>query len=291
MDEKDTGCCCMRHKAGLIVILIIAVVMAVYAGIRNDYFTSKTSVFILTDNGLGIKECQPVVFHGFRIGKVGKVALTDDGKVRAELLIKRDHIKWVRADSTARMLRDGHSDSVIDIAGGSPGKPVVAQGGTLKYEQWPDIDIAGGACTSGAIAGDTALIISDIKSMLMYINDPKGEFRQGVLNMSRLSEGMAETRRDMDRILAHADGALMEAHPALRKLNEEIIPSAQATLGAMSHAAARAEILMQNLNSNIPVIVNGIAERNRVSAQEEPFRGHRERKAKKQSTIEVDSYE
>lgn len=291
MDEKNSGCCWMRHKAGLLVILFVAIIIAVYMGTRSDYFSAKTSVFILTDNGLGINECQPVVFHGFRIGKVGRITLTDDGRVKAELLIKNEYLKWVRTDSTAQLLKDG--GGVIDISGGTPGKPVISRAGTIEFHLIPEIVTGlGGTCESGVSATDAGPAMADIKSDLMYVNDPDGEFRQSVDKLNRLFEGMTETRRDMQRVLAHTDGALMEAQPALRKLNDDIIPDAQTTLGAVSHAAARTETLMKNLNNNIPAILNSISECSSVSAREEPYgRGRHDHKVKKQSIIEVDSYE
>ncbi len=53
-----------------------------------------------------------VKLRGFNIGKVEKLELTDDARVKVTLSILRSHMKWVKSDSKARLLKEGHPKAV-----------------------------------------------------------------------------------------------------------------------------------------------------------------------------------
>ena len=83
--------------AGLALLGLVGFV--VYQGFSHDLFTAKTRLGIQVQSATGISTGQPVTLCGFKIGKVGGLALNEVGKVEVELLINRQYLRWIRSDS------------------------------------------------------------------------------------------------------------------------------------------------------------------------------------------------
>jgi len=128
----------LEKKIGLFVIVaFLGIVLTIIAvGIQQDVFSPKTRLFIITDSGNEISEGMAVKLRGFNIGKVEKLELTDDARVKVTLSILRSHMKWVKSDSKARLLKEGViGANIIEITLGSEKEKPLEHNAVIAFER------------------------------------------------------------------------------------------------------------------------------------------------------------
>lgn len=128
----------LEKKIGFFVIAaLLGIALTVVAvGIQHDVFSPKTRLFFITDSGQGIDEGMAVKLSGFNIGKVEKLDLTDDAKVRVTLSILSGYMKWVKGDSKARLVKEGViGANVIEITPGTDNSQVLEHNAQIAFER------------------------------------------------------------------------------------------------------------------------------------------------------------
>ena len=138
LHDDDTRFKGLEKKIGFFVIIaLLGIVLTVVAvGIQQDVFSPKTRLFIITDSGQDISEGMAVKLRGFNIGKVEKLELTDDARVKVTLSILRSHMQWVRSDSKARLLKEGViGANIIEITLGSEKEKPLEHNAVLAFER------------------------------------------------------------------------------------------------------------------------------------------------------------
>ncbi len=138
LHDEDARFKGLEKKIGLfIIIALLGIVLTVIAvGIQQDVFSPKTRLFIVTDSGQDISEGMEVKLRGFNIGKVEKLELTDDARVKVTLSILRSHMQWVKSDSKARLLKEGViGANIIDITLGSEKEKSLEHDAQIAFER------------------------------------------------------------------------------------------------------------------------------------------------------------
>ena len=138
LHDDDTRFKGLEKKIGFFVIIaLLGIVLTVAAvGIQQDVFSPKTRLFIVTDSGNEISEGMAVKLRGFNIGKVEKLELTDDARVKVTLSILRSHMKWVKSDSKARLLKEGViGANIIEITLGSEKEKPLEHNALIAFER------------------------------------------------------------------------------------------------------------------------------------------------------------
>ncbi len=131
----------IEKKIGLFVLIVgIGIVAAiVFIGVQQDVFSSKKSVYFVADSGKDLKDGLFVTLSGFKIGKVKRVFLDDISKVKVELSINSDYMKWIKTDSKAKLTKElPIGEGIIEILPGSPDSGAIAENGVIEFakEQW-----------------------------------------------------------------------------------------------------------------------------------------------------------
>lgn len=138
LHDEDTRFKGLEKKIGFFVIVaFLGIVLTIIAvGIQQDVFSPKTRLFIITDSGQDISEGMAVKLRGFIIGKVEKLELTDDARVKVTLSILRSHMKWVKSDSKARLLKEGViGANIIEITLGSEKEKPLEHNAVIAFER------------------------------------------------------------------------------------------------------------------------------------------------------------
>ena len=138
MHDEDTRFKGLEEKIGFFVIIaFLGIVLTIIAvGIQQDLFSPKTRLFIVTDSGQDISEGMAVKLRGFNIGKVEKLELTDDARVKVTLSILRSHMQWVKSDSKARLLKEGViGANIIEITLGSEKEKPLEHNALIVFER------------------------------------------------------------------------------------------------------------------------------------------------------------
>lgn len=91
----------IERKVGLFILITTALIVAsvVYIAYKKDMFTPTHTYTLASKSGDNLTEGMPVVFSGFKIGKVENLELNDDGFVMIRISIPRRHVKWLRTDT------------------------------------------------------------------------------------------------------------------------------------------------------------------------------------------------
>ena len=138
LHDEDTRFKGLEKKIGFFVIVaFLGIVLTIIAvGIQQDLFSPKTRLFIITDSGQDISEGMAVKLRGFNIGKVEKLELTDDARVKVTLSILRSHMQWVKGDSKARLLKEGViGANIIEITLGSEKEKPLEHNALIAFER------------------------------------------------------------------------------------------------------------------------------------------------------------
>jgi len=138
LHDEDARFKGLEKKIGFFVIIaLLGIVLTVIAvGIQQDVFSPKTRLFIVTDSGNEISEGMAVKLRGFNIGKVEKLELTDDARVKVTLSILRSHMQWVKSDSKARLLKEGViGANIIEITLGSEKEKPLEHDAQIAFER------------------------------------------------------------------------------------------------------------------------------------------------------------
>lgn len=76
-------------KVGALTLIAIALLFLGYSYLRgNDVFSSENTFYTDYDNVEGLSESKPVMVNGYQIGRVSKLTLLDNDKIRTEFKIK-----------------------------------------------------------------------------------------------------------------------------------------------------------------------------------------------------------
>lgn len=88
-------------KVGLFVVITTLLVFssALYIAYSKGFFSNEQAYTLSIKSGQEIAEGMPVFFSGFKIGKVEKLELNDQGLVLVKISIPDQHVKWIRTSS------------------------------------------------------------------------------------------------------------------------------------------------------------------------------------------------
>ncbi|MBI1812084.1 MAG: MCE family protein [Nitrospirae bacterium] len=264
MKETDPRFLRLTGKVGLFFIIAAAGIIAtvVFIGIERGVFTAKYKIYFTVDKGTGFFEGMPVKLSGFKIGKIDSMSLDENAKVKVTLLINKKYSKWIRQDSKAMLTKEGFiGEGVIDISVGSTNKPVIGDGGIIQNEKARGLD---------EIAEEMRPVIGEIKDIITYINDPKGDIKQTLSNLKTLSSGLNATKENADKLLKNADsnisGVSSDASKALKNIdktvssmNDKINPVIDKLNRTMDHAektTANLKDAVEKAAPKVPPLLN-----------------------------------
>ena len=91
----------LEFKIGLLLALtvLLGAALVAYALYSRGAFQATQSLMLTTEDVEGVVVGMPITFSGFPIGKVARLHLSDDGKVRIELTIPKEDARWLRKSS------------------------------------------------------------------------------------------------------------------------------------------------------------------------------------------------
>ena len=226
LHDEDTRFKGLEKKIGLfVVVAFLGIVLTIIAvGIQQDLFSPKTRLFIITDSGQDISEGMAVKLRGFNIGKVEKLELTNDARVKVTLSILRSHMKWVKSDSKARLVKEGViGANVIEITLGSDKEQVLEHNAQIVFERE---------------RGLGQVVDQLYAEVIPLIDDLKRVARRA----DTLLAGLPATQQKLDAALTSATKNFTNLEkvtasdlPAITKRGRETLDSAKKVVDSVSH--------------------------------------------------------
>lgn len=90
-------------KVGALTAIAIALLFIGYSFLKgNDVFSSENTYYTEYNNVDGLSTSKPVMVNGYQIGRVSKLKLQDNGKIRTEFKIKKEY--EVPSNTVARIV-------------------------------------------------------------------------------------------------------------------------------------------------------------------------------------------
>ncbi|MDP2167076.1 MAG: MlaD family protein [Thermodesulfovibrionales bacterium] len=226
-EETDPRFAGIAKKIGLFVIIAVAGILsvAVFIGVQQDMFTHKTKIYFVAESGQGIKEGMAVKLRGFMIGKLKGLSLDDEARVKVELSINSEYMRWIKTDSKARLLKEGLiGEGIIEILPGSPDAAEIPQYGMIAFERAGDL-----STMADELKNEVKPMLADVRELIHYAaTDPEGGIKATLRNVVRLTEGFLLTKKQLDELIGNVNSGVAKALP---KLNAVLDSTDKAVLG------------------------------------------------------------
>jgi phospholipid/cholesterol/gamma-HCH transport system substrate-binding protein len=133
----------VEMQAGIFIFIgiLAAMVTILMMGGGEALLEKNYKIYIEVSDVAGLAKGASVSSGGLKVGTVEEIKFSDNYEnVRLTLKVKESAKQRIREDSVVRFQTQGVlGDKYLEIFGGSPDKPVVADGGTLGVEQGKDM--------------------------------------------------------------------------------------------------------------------------------------------------------
>jgi phospholipid/cholesterol/gamma-HCH transport system substrate-binding protein len=132
----------VNEITGTFVLVVVAVLIAivVWTGHSQRWFKSRVTLrIVLPETGAaGIRQGSEVYFLGTLVGSVSDVVVDETGRMEAQINIRRDFFRFVRADSSAVVKKkfDLAGDSYFEITRGQ-GDPLPEKNASIVCKEFP----------------------------------------------------------------------------------------------------------------------------------------------------------
>ena len=244
--EKDARFRNLEKKVGVFVILAVLGLLSVllFIGIEKDLFSQKYTIFFRVGSGSGFTEGMPVRLSGFKIGKIKNLSLDEKAQVRVAIEINRKYQKWIRKGSVARLAREGmFGESTIDVTVGPQENQEILDKEDIPFEKVGGME---------DLVKDVKPILQEIKEMLSYINDPEGDIKRSLGNISALTAEIRGTRAQLDMTIGDLRGIISDARETVmvvKTAGEKAIPIVDNTGKMVSDLEKKASPILDKMDS------------------------------------------
>jgi len=236
LDDKDERFKNLFGKAALFVLfaaLGIGVVL-VLTGVKKDIFTAKSPIYFIADSGQDLNEGMPVKFSGFKIGKLNKLTLDEQGHVQVEVRVDTKYLKLIREDAVMSLIKEGViGDGVLEISRGTEGKPTLVAGGKVVFVRASGLE--------QAVVDVKNRVMPILDDIYLNLHDPKGDIHQTLKNLNEFSAGLVRTQKQLNKVLESLD----------KNMDQDITP----LLHSVRQSAENAEAMTSKLNQELPELL------------------------------------
>lgn len=184
--------------------------------VKQGALSSKERINFLTNSALGITTGMPVKLNGFVIGAVDHIALLPPSvesalRVRVELGIYHDYMSYIPKTTVARLLQEGLiGQSVIELLPQRYDARPVANGEVLAFERSMGLgEIA------EQLQGKLAPVLRNTEALTAGLNDPQGDFQQGMKAARITLAGLPATNAQIQRSVAQTGEAIVRVEQQL----------------------------------------------------------------------------
>jgi phospholipid/cholesterol/gamma-HCH transport system substrate-binding protein len=170
--DHDSRMAALERKVGLFIFAGIGalVLLFVVIAIEQGMFASTTKLRLHTDDASNLHDGMEIRLSGFKVGKLVKVVLRDDGMIEATLSVDNEYLAHIRRGAKLRLVEQGLlGDSILEVIPGDRGQPALTAGEVLPFERQLGMD---------ALAHDLVErlkpILDNLKTTTAEINRPDG---------------------------------------------------------------------------------------------------------------------
>jgi phospholipid/cholesterol/gamma-HCH transport system substrate-binding protein len=225
--------------ASLAALLVMVLIIARQEGLWQNYLEYQ-AVF---KNISGLRVGSEVRLAGVVVGSVTNTAVRSDGKILVSFEVLEKYRGQIREDSVATIGMIGLlGDRSLDLAAGSPSKPIIPPGGLVAAEEPLNLqELMARAAPSLEAIQKT---FNNLAKLTESMDNPKGDFKLALANIKEISHKINQGEGTMGLLLSdpnlykHTMETVLSAQKLMDSLNNP-----KGTLGMVVHDPAfRAEL-------------------------------------------------
>lgn len=171
-------------KVGLFVVITSVLIIAsvLYLAYSKGFFTREYIYTLSSKSGEDLTEGMPVLFSGYKIGRVETLELNDQGILLIKIRIPEQHSKWIRSDSTFSLYKPLIGSSRLIIATENLNSPA------LSPKTIPEI-----------------VMVNDINESIKKVQPTLAKLDKVVTNIERITANLADPQGNVNKILSHSE--------------------------------------------------------------------------------------
>jgi phospholipid/cholesterol/gamma-HCH transport system substrate-binding protein len=112
----------------LALTLVLSIAFVGYVLYARGVFETTQNLVLVSDDSEGVSVGMPLTFAGFAIGRVKRIDLSDDGKVRISIAVPQRDARWLRVSSVFTMEKALVGGTRIKAYSGLLGDPPLPDG-------------------------------------------------------------------------------------------------------------------------------------------------------------------
>jgi len=221
-------------KIGILIAFTVMMIggFVGYVLYARGVFDQTQRVYLITDNAEGIAVGTDLTFAGFPIGRVRRIRLRDDGKVRISVRVPVSEAKWLRTSSVF----------VIDVPLVGAAK-LRAFTGNLQDEPLPD------KAERQVLRGDTA---EEIPKMVATLRTVLDNIDQMTASGSSLQQSLGNVRAVTERMAGKHGvlGAALGSEESAQKVQESI-DRANKLLASLNGVALKMDSVLSKTDERV----------------------------------------
>lgn len=228
----------IQFKVGLFIIITSVMIFSFvgYVAYKKGFFAKQHTYTLSSKSGENLTEGMPVVFSGFKIGRVDSLELNSDGLVMIKIKVPEQHIKWIRAGSIFILEKPLIGSARIYIATANLTSPALPETVIPQIVEVNDINDA--IKNIKPILEKIGSIADNIETLISNLADPDGD----------LTKILSNTRN----VTRQADGILKKVDAMAEKTDEQLYGSQ----GVLAHVQTILKDLIVKLKKMDPVLDN-----------------------------------
>lgn len=248
----------LERKAGaLLLLLLVLIVGAIgYLLYARGVFEQTQRLILIADDSEGVVVGMDLTFSGFAIGRVSRIELADDGKVRFLIDVPRKDARWLRQSSVFTMTRGLVGNVALRAYTGlltDAPLPDGAQRPVLSGDATSDIpkvvgavkDLLANLNTLTAADGSLAGTLSNTQAVTRRLGEPAGAL--GVMmGNPQDAQRVIETLNRTNQLLSRLDG-LVQRTDGLVQRTDGVMGRADAQIFGPQGLTADAKASIQQL--------------------------------------------
>jgi phospholipid/cholesterol/gamma-HCH transport system substrate-binding protein len=228
----------IRFKVGLFIIVTSLMIVSFigYIAYKKGMFENEQTYTLISKSGENLTEGMPVVFSGFRIGRVAALELNPEGLVVIKIKVPDRHLRWIRADSVFILEKPLIGSARIYVATANLSAPSLPKDAVPQIVEANDINEA----------------VKSIKPILEKITSITN-------HVDILTSNLAEPDGDMAKILSSAKSAAARFDGILQKIDVMAIKADErlyGNQGVLTHVQTILQDLIVKLKKMDPVLDN-----------------------------------
>jgi phospholipid/cholesterol/gamma-HCH transport system substrate-binding protein len=197
--EQDSEARSLRRRVRLFLLAaaLLGIVTLITVAARHGVFTQTIPIHFFAESAQEITKGMAVKVIGFKIGKVDQLVIEPDNRIKVRILVNDDYARLIPRDSVAKVTKEGLiGASVIEIQPGQDKTRVVAADDVLRFERDSGLGEIAKKLTDQVMP-----ILHDVKQITASINDPGGDVKLAVHNISEATAALRTSSQELQKLL------------------------------------------------------------------------------------------